>query len=140
MREKLLSGKEDMILNVRAYLYRTCYNSLLARLRQEERTRRKLRDIERFYYDSVYVSENEQFDRVLLERTMEAWQQLSERCRDILYFFYVDKLRMQDITGLMGFANSNVAKTTKARCYKKWTAYAAETNQAGRKEGATDAD
>lgn len=140
MREKLLGGKEDMILNVRAYLYRVCYNMFLTRLRQEKRAQRKLKDIERFYYDSIYVTENELFDNTLLERTMKAWQRLSERCRDILYLFYVDKLRMNDITGLMGFANANVVKTTKARCYKKWVDFVTESDMTGRKEGNADAE
>lgn len=140
LREKLISGKETMILNVRAYLYQTCYNTFLVRLRQESRAQRKLSDLEMFYYDSIYTVEDQSFDKELLKSTMQAWGLLSDRCRDILYFFYVDKLSMKEITGLMGLANANVTKTTKARCYKKWAEFTGQTHAALKKGGANEVD
>ncbi|GAB5525516.1 MAG: hypothetical protein Roseis2KO_33880 [Roseivirga sp.] len=140
LREKLISGRETIILNVRAYLYKTCYNTLLVKLRQDARAQQKLGDLERFYYDSIYMVDDQSFEKELLKATMEAWMLLSERCRDILYFFYVDKQSMKEITGLMGLNNANVTKTTKARCYKKWTELAWQTLTTLKKGGAGEVD
>lgn len=127
LREKLIGGAEERILNVRAYLYRTCHNMFLTRLKQIERKKVQQSDIERFYYDSNYLqAEDQPFDPVLMEITKKAWNFLSERCRDILFFFYVDKLAMEEIADLMALAGKDVAKTTKSRCYKKLIEKASE--------------
>lgn len=127
LREKLISGREVAILNVRAYLYRTCHNMFLYRLKKSERLQHHHSEIERFYYDSNYLqSEDGPFDPKLIAITNKAWEILSERCKDILYFFYVDKLGMKEIARLMDLSTSDVAKTTKSRCYKKLVDFAIE--------------
>lgn len=127
LRERLVNGKLDKVSNVKSYLFKTCYNMLLVRIRAQQKADAHSSDIERFYYESRFQSdENELIDPELINITMSAWKHLSEKCRDILHFFYVDKLRMEEISNLMGLSNSNVAKSTKSRCYKKFVEKAIE--------------
>ncbi len=119
LREKLISGKVTAIANVRSYLYKTCDNMFLARLAHSKRAKRNLNELERFYYNSVFNQDELPFDVELMEITMAAWSKLSERCKDILHYFYIDKLKMREISEVLGLSNADVAKTTKSRCYRK---------------------
>lgn len=119
LREKILNGSVQKLTSTRYYLFKTCENMYLARLKDEKGHKGKTSDIEKFYYGSVhFLPEDGSPDNKLIEATRYAWKLLSEKCKDIIYYFYVDKMRMEDIAELLGLANSNVAKTTKARCYK----------------------
>ncbi len=126
LREKLVGGQLDRVMNVKSYLYKTCHNMFLVRLDQQSRFREKLSDIERFYYQSNHQEKYERFDAHLMEATKEAWSNLSERCKDIIHYFYVDNLSMSEIAELMDLSDRNVAKTTKSRCYKKFVEMALE--------------
>ncbi|WP_462251215.1 RNA polymerase sigma factor [Ekhidna sp.] len=117
LREKLLEGKLDRVMNVKSYLYKSCYHMLMERIRKKKREDSQLDDIVKFYYESQY-HESVNFDPALMKITLSAWDYLTEKCKDILHFFYVDKLRMGEISELMGLASADVAKTTKSRCYK----------------------
>lgn len=124
-RSKVLNGEIERLTGLGFYLYKTCENKYLARLKDEKSRNRKLPDIERYFYGSTYVSSvNSDFDNYESEATQHAWSKLTEKCKDIIYHFYVDKLSMDTIAELMGLASGNVAKTTKARCYKHFLTYA----------------
>ncbi len=121
LREKLIEGTLDKVINERNYLYKTCYNMFLVRHRSNKKIDGLSDDITRFYYDSKYQSEEtETITEELMKITLSAWAHLTEKCKDILHFFYVDKLRMEEISKLMGLSNADVAKSTKARCYKSF--------------------
>ncbi len=127
LREKLIGDKLDNVLNIRGYLYKTCHYMLLNRLDQSAKRQKKIPDIERFYYDSVYhQTQDPSYDPELLKISQQAWNYLSERCKDILNYFYIEKLDMSQISNLMELSNANVAKTTKSRCYKKFVEKAHE--------------
>ena len=132
LREKLITGKTTEISNPRAYLYKTCHNMFLVRLKLDQRKRKKLSEIERFYYGSRYqVDQTDAYDPRLLEITIIAWNTLSEKCKDILNYFYIEKLVMSEIAKLMGLSNANVAKSTKSRCYKNFVTKAFEIKDSG---------
>jgi len=119
-REKILNGSITQLTNLESYLYKVCENTYLAKLRVEKTKGKKVSDVEFFYYESDYLSEEEEdFQMNLNEVTKQAWEKLSEKCKDIISFFYIDKLRMDEIAKLMGFSSPDVAKTTKSRCYKQ---------------------
>lgn len=132
LREKVMEGKIEQLTNTKYYLYKTCENIYLARLKSDKRKRQKLDDLKYFYYQSSLVEGEEEWDARLQKAAKQAWQELTEKCRDILNYFYVDSLRMTEIMELMDFASADVAKTTKARCYKKLMvmakAYYADSN------------
>ncbi|MEQ8476071.1 MAG: sigma-70 family RNA polymerase sigma factor [Fulvivirga sp.] len=118
-REKLIDKRLSYITNIKAYIFKTCYNMYLARIETEKRWRRKMSDIERFYYDTD-MSDKGDFDHERMNATKHAWSQLSEKCRDIISYFYIDKLSMTEIAELLNLGNADVAKTSKSRCYKKF--------------------
>ena len=120
LREKILSGSITKLTNTRNYLYKISENIFLTQLKKERRKESRLPDLVEFYYSDnhsrqKHSTENEN----LIQATKYGWQQLNEKCKDVIYYFYVDKLKMNHIAELMGFASADVAKTTKARCYKQ---------------------
>ena len=77
-------------------------------------------DLEFYYYSSDHLAdEDTDFAEVLSNAAKAAWESLGEKCKDIISYFYIDKLRMEQNAELMGFSSANVAKTTKSRCYKQ---------------------
>lgn len=131
LREKLVVGKLERVLSERSYLYKTCHNMFLSRLKQAKRTSSFSVELETFYYASEYQSEElAEYTERLSKITMEAWDYLTGKCKDILSFFYIDKIRMDEISELMGLSNADVAKTTKSRCYKKLVEKAMELKEA----------
>ncbi|MEM1405320.1 MAG: hypothetical protein AAGG59_00990 [Bacteroidota bacterium] len=122
-REKLISNRIDHLISEKAYIYKTCFNMYLVRIEQEKRWKKKLNDIEFLYYSSDYNTDSE-FNENMLRATKGAWLELSEKCKDIISYFYVDKLSMTEIAELMKLNSADVAKTTKSRCLKKFTTLA----------------
>lgn len=129
LREKLIQGSLDAVTNVRSYLFKTCHYMLMDRIRKAERQDQRTEDLARFFYESHHSDENMDYDPDLLEITRKAWQQLSENCKDILHYFYVDRLDMKEIAVLMELASPEVAKTTKSRCFKKFSTLAYELQE-----------
>ncbi|MEM9857774.1 MAG: hypothetical protein AAF843_10470 [Bacteroidota bacterium] len=117
-REKVLNKEIQYLKNTRYYIYKICENRYLARLKLERSRQRELSEIEHFYYSSNYLKSDDELDQNLLKATIHAWSNMKERCKDIIYYFYVDQLRMTEIADLMDLANADVAKSTKARCFK----------------------
>lgn len=122
-RQKIIDNKLTEVNNVKNYLYRTCQNMLLVRIEREKRWNRQLTDVEHFFYDGDSTSD---YKEDLLIATKKAWELLNEKCRDLLYYVYVDKINMTEIAKQLGYANSNVAKTSKMRCHQKFVSMAKE--------------
>ncbi len=126
-REKILAGNLKELSNLENFLFKICDNNFLAKIRMEKSKEKKVSDVEFFYYKSDYVSEEEEdFHAILGQLTKKAWARLSERCKDIISYFYIDKLKMEEIARLMDFSSPDVAKTTKSRCYKQLVTFARE--------------
>ena len=129
-REKILSDKVTYLTDIKYYLAQTCINMFLVRIEQKKRWKRNLPDVERFFYESDYlVDESKQEHESALKMAKKAWASLGEKCKDIIHYFYIDKLRMNEIADIMGFASADVAKTTKSRCYKRMVELANEFRQ-----------
>lgn len=119
-KDKVESGKVTNLSSLRTFLYKICENNYLARLKSERIRMKKLTDLEFYFYESDFVIDEEaEFDDILSNAAKKAWESLGEKCKDIISYFYIDKLRMEEIANLMGFSTANVAKTTKSRCYKQ---------------------
>ncbi len=118
-REKVLNGQITQLTNLRFYLYSTCENKFLAAIKSTKSQQNKSNEIEALFYESVYLNQEEYaYDTELMEIAGKAFNSLSEKCKDIIYYFYVEKLKMEDIAELLGLSNAKVAKSTKSRCYK----------------------
>lgn len=129
LREKIVQGTLEAVTNIRSYLFRTCQYMCLERIRKEQRQAQKSEELARYFYESKYVEDNNDYDPELLEITRRAWNQLTEKCQDLLHYFYVDRIEMKEIAELMEFASAEVAKTTKSRCFKKFSTFAYELRQ-----------
>lgn len=116
-RERLLSGKVEYLTNIRGYLYSTCYNMWLVKHRKSKIHDSHAEDIKRFYQDNN--SSTDQNREELHAIAQRAISSLGDKCQYIIKLFYFNKLTMAEIAEEMGFASSGVAKTIKARCYKK---------------------
>ncbi len=118
-REKVMGGAIQQLTNTRYYLYKTCENVYLARLKSERGKKRKVSDVEHFFYANDHIDIDDEYNLKLRDAASKAWEELTEKCKDILYYFYVDSLRMAEIMELMKISSVDVTKTTKSRCYKK---------------------
>ncbi|MEL7003162.1 MAG: hypothetical protein AAFN93_10570, partial [Bacteroidota bacterium] len=107
-REKILAGKVTYLTDIKYYLLQTCINMFLVRVEQKKRWERNIPDVERFFYESDYlIDEDEQHHEHELKIARQVWKALGEKCKDIIHYFYVDRLRMNEIAELMGFASAN---------------------------------
>lgn len=126
-KEKVENGKVTYLSSLQTFLYKICENNYLARLKANKSKNKKLSDLEFYYYSSDHVAdEDTDFMELLSNAAKAAWESLGEKCKDIISYFYIDKLRMEQIARLMGFSSANVAKTTKSRCYKQLVSKAKE--------------
>jgi RNA polymerase sigma factor (sigma-70 family) len=95
---------------ISTYLYSICLN-----LWRKELERKK-----RFSYEVAEGSETIDMDRDERVKIINnCIQKLGETCRDILTYYYFDRLSMVEIAEKMGFANSDTSKTKKYKCKKE---------------------
>ena len=131
--DKILRESIDHLENPGGYLMKACEYRYLLLKKRAIKNREKRDDLLLYYYDEIY--EEDQFVKLMesewreaievekkrtIKRILAAFQLLNEKCRQVLELFYIDNKSMKEISELMYFANSNVAKTTKNRCLKKW--------------------
>lgn len=130
LREKIITDQLSYLSNVKYYLGQTCANMFYVRIKQKQRWDRQAPDLERFFYESGYVIEETDYDyEQAISMTRTIWSKMKEKCKDIIHYFYIDKLRMEEIAELMGFSSADVAKTTKARCFKRMLQMAQDLQQ-----------
>lgn len=105
--QKILS--EDFVLTskISTFLYSICQN--LWRKELERKSRLTGEDT-----DLADVFDVDRKERI--EIVNKCINDLGETCRNILTYYYFDKLSMNDIAEKMGFANSDTAKTKKYKC------------------------
>jgi RNA polymerase sigma factor (sigma-70 family) len=95
---------------ISTYLYSICLN-----LWRKELERKK-----RFSYEikeEVDIIDMDRDERIKIIN--KCIQQLGETCRDVLTYYYFDRLSMVEIAEKMGFANSDTSKTKKYKCKKE---------------------
>ena len=121
-REKALAGKLEYLTSFRNYIYTTCYNMWLVRYEKEKSARKKQPVVERYFYEAAEeigeISAAE-YKEEMLNISNKALEMLDEKCRTIIKYFYLQKMKMDEIAKAMGFSGAAVAKTTKSRCFKK---------------------
>ena len=129
-RENVVQGKVTEIAHLRAYLYRICLNRYHEQQQRKEKVRQTEGEVRFRLYEVCADSANE-LDDLLQKKAlvMEAFRYLGENCRQLLHYYYFDHLSLAEIARKMNMANANVAKVTKARCYKKWVEAVAALKQ-----------
>ncbi|GJM32194.1 MAG: hypothetical protein DHS20C18_11950 [Saprospiraceae bacterium] len=110
-------GKIEETVKVEAYLFSICRNLWLKQLNKKKDTTEwesvpPLESAEDLQLDGLLKIERKE----VLDKVM---QQLGEKCREILIYYYYDRMRMKNIAELMGLSNEQVAKNKKSGCMKK---------------------
>ncbi len=115
---QIKKGNLDLNCSLKTYLYSVCRNLWLKKLRKKSRivelsdTLKSYIPIEDSHLKTLEESEQKKIVRLHLD-------QLSSGCKDILLYFYFEKIKMSEIAHLMNLANQQVAKNKKAGCMKK---------------------
>ena len=125
-RDKIISGEITFLNSIRNYLYTICVNAQMERRRSAIRRYEKTEDINQFLYDDLVGDPFEEEVKILIENhtlmqiCFKTLDKLGANCKKVLKLFYVHELSISEIAKRMSLANNNVAKSTKARCFKKW--------------------
>jgi RNA polymerase sigma factor (sigma-70 family) len=121
LREKIIAGQIDSILDVRAYLFATCRNMLLVSFKKDQRIRNATKEWHEDQKEEICSDSlsGERYRDHIMELTQLAMANLPIKCREILKAFYFDKLGLEEIAKSMAFANANVVKVSKSRCFQK---------------------
>lgn len=123
LREKILNGKLTEIVNVKAYLSGTCKNIWLSELKRSKKDSvRDYGDIEDLYDRKIMELDMHSalaYREEIMNQLRKGLDKLDKKCRGIITSYYMDRRNMNEIAKIFGFANANVAKTTKMRCFNK---------------------
>jgi RNA polymerase sigma factor (sigma-70 family) len=122
-REMVILGKIDKVINLKSYLFGICYNLWLTDQRENKKISSGASDVERYFYGYLY--EDDLFDDEsaykinLIAIARKAISILSDKCRKIITYYYLENMNMVEIAKEMNFASSDVSKTSKSRCFQK---------------------
>jgi RNA polymerase sigma factor (sigma-70 family) len=117
-RDKVLQGKLETITSMRSYLFGTCRNMMMMRLRKEKRIQDAALVIFPRGEHDPGESEEDYHDEIR-KATYDAMILLPEKCQEILKAFYFDRCSMDEIARKFSLASANVAKVSKSRCFQK---------------------
>lgn len=122
-RSNVISGKIEKLTSVKNYLLSTCVNMSRQEYNQNVKKKSKEEQVKNLLYPNgeaiMEVNEMKEELIVVCKRALSA---LSEKCQKILVSYYVHNLSMKEIATEMELSSSDVSKTMKSRCYKKWIA------------------
>lgn len=105
--EKVTSEKLVLTSKISTYLYSVCQNLWRKELDRKGKHTDELKE-------SADGTDPDQQERINIVNQCIA--NLGEGCRQILTYYYFEKMNMTDIAKIMGFANADTAKTKKYKC------------------------
>lgn len=79
----------------------------------------KLPHIQRYYIDITRSSDDESYQKKMIEVSNMALEKINEKCQRLIKLFYLEKKNMEEIASILEYSSANVAKTSKLRCFKK---------------------
>ena len=95
---------------ISTYLYSICLNLWRKELERKKRFSHEMKE-------GTEIMDIDKDERIQIINS--CIQKLGETCRDILTYYYFDRLSMVEIAEKMGFANSDTSKTKKYKCKKE---------------------
>jgi RNA polymerase sigma factor (sigma-70 family) len=123
LRKNIIAGKLNSFNSLNSYILTICINLKKKKNTESSRIQKKSEEIKLLYYQNDPI----EFDTPMIsnngQRAKTSLEQLSEKCQKILIAYYVHNLSMKEIASELDFSSSDVAKTTKMRCHKKWIEY-----------------
>lgn len=108
--QKVTGGEFVLTSRISTYLYSICQNLWRKELDRKSRLSHEEKDGE------VHMQGDQQEKARIIHQCIE---DLGDTCKKILTYYYFDGRSMDEIAELMGFANSDTAKTKKYKCKQK---------------------
>ncbi len=107
----------DEVNNIQAYFYSICRNLWLKALKKNQRTTALTDEYDTLGEEAIQVTTLLSDEKsTLLDRLLKG---LGESCKNILVYYYYERLKMKEIMTLMNFSSEQVAKNKKSSCMKK---------------------
>jgi len=123
LRNNIISGKIEELTSVKNYLISTCINMCRQDFNRKLKKKSKEEEVKLLLYpDGEMVPEVQEEKEELIVMCKKSLKLLTEKCQKILLLYYVHNLSMKEIADEMALSSSDVSKTMKSRCYKKWIA------------------
>lgn len=111
-------GDFKLSCSLQTYMYSVCKKMWLKKLRKRGRSVQLNTDL----HENIELDNNHLDCLLATEKTKRIaslLDSMSEDYKKILFLFYFDKMRMNEIATQMGYANEQVAKNKKSRAIKK---------------------
>lgn len=119
LRDKIINDKIDSLVDLRGYLYATCKNMLLVKLKRAKRFNNSLENFYNGHTVNILQDDDVSYKDGIIKLAMDALSTLPVKCRELLKAFYFDQLSMEEMADKFKFSSANVAKVSKSRCLQK---------------------
>lgn len=119
--ENALAGKLDNLKStLKTYLFGTGKFMLFKHFRDSKKDIRTDQDYVFDNYEQAVIEEVSEDEGLnAYQKLLVAnFKKLGDKCREILELFYLQGMKLDEIMGLQGYENKNVAKSQKSRCLK----------------------
>lgn len=127
--ENVKEGKFKLFDNclLKTYLYQVCSNKWNKILKQRNKT--ITLDINKLAEEAINFNEDESLlNDQQIQKLNGYFTKLGEKCKQILVFFYYEKLSMEEIAIKLGYTNADNAKNQKFKCLQKLKKMFGQTN------------
>lgn len=112
--ENVVSGKvKESSTSIKTYLFSIGRNKLLNAIKKERHQSSLSGDAE------LFSDEKNSVDPELKNRLSNGFDQLGERCRQLLKRFYYDRYSLEAIMHEMDYQSENAVKSYKSRCLSR---------------------
>ena len=120
LQENIVNGKiKELNSSVSTYLFAIGKYKIF----QTHRENSKLELSNNFYYEAENIHLDVDFlgEKLTNEQRLinKHFQNLGERCKEILTLFYYEGYSLDEITEILGYSDKNVLKSQKSRCIKQ---------------------
>lgn len=115
--EKVRLNQFQLTSSIRTYVYSVCKHLWLNKLRAQKKLTSLTEESESMTVEplSLNIIGTKEKNAYLIKLL----DSLGENCKQVLLYYYYDRLKMRQIADRMNFANEQVAKNKKSSCLKK---------------------
>ncbi len=114
--QNINAGRFELSAKVSTYLFAIARNKWMAESRRQKKYDHNVKNIEEKANEDNTL--NELIDDEERNMINEALEHLESPCKELLLLFYFEERKMADISKILNFANSDVAKAKKYQCKK----------------------